>query len=651
MPLARDLIMKNIRHHPLVSIHHKKMSSSVKYGWGYRPSGLRAKNSGGDYLLYEDAPVRSLKPGYGSAVYGITVDSQGVMFDATGESDLIEALQGEIEVDATTSNIMESYRTRCISKYNWSLPADTNSFDEGVLLVDQSRGDAALHYGGLEPSDFSRMFDDALAENPSNPIYIKTHPDRAFRRKKSCFGEKQLTHPRVQILPADLSPADCFKFCAKVYAGTSLMGMEALIHGCKVITYGWNFYAGWGLTTDRGREPLPPRARQHSLIELFQATYINYSHYYDPDTLEECGLPRIMDHIALQKEHWGRFRGDWSVSKLNPWQKHVLSGYIQGPKTTLTSDISADYELRWGTCEHSGKPSDSDNPRIIRVEDGFIRSKGLGANFHLPLSLVFDDSGIYYDARSPSRLENMLNSSSFSAEQLSESRELMEFLCSHKITKYQLGVQEVALPADSAGKRVILVPGQVDSDASIKYGSPRLKNNRELLEEIRRQHPGAYICYKPHPDLLSGARADKPLWPGIEQQVDHLVTEGDIISWIEAVDEVHTLTSTVGFEALLRKKPVFTYGLPFYAGWGLTQDWLSCERRTAVRTREELVYAVLIDYPTYLNPKTGEYTTALNAAKLLADPGFSHDARPSYIRFLAPLKSIYNRCVKRHLQT
>ena len=72
------------------------------------------------------------------------------------------------------------------------------------------------------------------------------------------------------------------------------MGMEALIHGCEVVTYGWNFYAGWGLTTDRGREPLPPRARQHSVIELFQACYIDYAHYYDPDTLEPCDL--IEDH-------------------------------------------------------------------------------------------------------------------------------------------------------------------------------------------------------------------------------------------------------------------------------------------------------------------------------------------------------------------
>jgi capsular polysaccharide export protein len=644
--------MKGISSHPLVRIHHENLNSTIKCGWGYRPSGLRAKSSRGEYLLYEDAPVRSLKPGYSGGVYGITVDKKGAMFDASGESDLIDILQDGIEVDAATHQIMEKYRDFGISKYNWSIPADTSSFAEGVLLVDQSRGDASMKYGGGEISDFSRLFDDAIDENPESIVYIKTHPDRLFRKKKSCFSEEQLYHPRVRLLPAGLSPADCFQFCKKVYVGTSLMGMEALIHGCEVVTYGWNFYAGWGLTTDRGREPLPPRERQHSVINLFQACYIGYAHYYDPDSRVSCGLGEILDHIQIQKTQWAAFRGQFISYKANQWKRLLYNAYIKGPETDLkhvrsTRDIPHNSKvLLWGSQK---APELDASCSFIRVEDGFIRSNGLGARLTFPLSWVFDDVGIYFDARSPSRLEKLLNDSHYSRSQLAEATTLIKFLCTNKLTKYNLGLEEVAFPAEAAGKKVILVPGQVDSDASIKYGSPTLKNNKELLEEVRRQNPDAYICYKPHPDLLSGARPDKPLWAGIENQVDHLVEQGDIISWIEAVDEVHTLTSTVGFEALMRNKPVFTYGLPFYAGWGLTEDWLDCERRTATRTLEELVYAVLIEYPTYLNPKTGEYTTALNVAKLLADPYFSYDARPLFIKLLAPLKSIYNRCIKRRL--
>src|SRR5688572_16297397 len=43
-----------------------------------------------------------------------------------------------------------------------------------------------------------------------------------------------------------------------------------------------------------------------------------------------------------------------------------------------------------------------------RAEDGFLRSIGLGVSGEPPLSIVLDDTGIYYDARSESRLERIL---------------------------------------------------------------------------------------------------------------------------------------------------------------------------------------------------------------------------------------------------
>lgn len=44
----------------------------------------------------------------------------------------------------------------------------------------------------------------------------------------------------------------------------------------------------------------------------------------------------------------------------------------------------------------------------MRVEDGFLRSKGLGAELIAPLSLVLDDLGIYYDPTRSSRLEELI---------------------------------------------------------------------------------------------------------------------------------------------------------------------------------------------------------------------------------------------------
>jgi len=71
------------------------------------------------------------------------------------------------------------------------------------------------------------------------------------------------------------------------------------------------------------------------------------------------------------------------------------------------------------------------------------------------------------------------------------------------------------------------------------------------------------------------------------------------------VQEIHTMTSNLGFEALLRGVEVTTYGAPYYAGWGLTTDLGSVPtRRKGPITLESLAYAALIAYPRYFDPVT-----------------------------------------------
>ena len=46
--------------------------------------------------------------------------------------------------------------------------------------------------------------------------------------------------------------------------------------------------------------------------------------------------------------------------------------------------------------------------------------------------------------------------------------------------------------------------------------------------------------------------------------------------------------------------------MPFYAGWGLTHDEKTCERRKRNLTINELIAGAYIIYPRYISPKTGE---------------------------------------------
>lgn len=64
------------------------------------------------------------------------------------------------------------------------------------------------------------------------------------------------------------------------------------------------------------------------------------------------------------------------------------------------------------------------------------------------------------------------------------------------------------------------------------------------------------------------------------------------------------MTSTLGFEALLRGKPVTCLGMPFYAGWGLTRDLAPAPPPPAreATLAAAFAHAALIAYPAPLRP-------------------------------------------------
>jgi len=241
---------------------------------------------------------------------------------------------------------------------------------------------------------------------------------------------------------------------------------------------------------------------------------------------------------------------------------------------------------------------------LWRMEDGFIRSVGLGVDLTRPLSLVLDNVGIYYDATAPSKLENILNNADhFSDELLKHARDIQQKLIKLKLSKYNVGFNvDFQYPQN---KTIILVPGQVETDASVLKSCFEINTNLELLKMVRKENPGAFIIYKPHPDVVAGSRHGD-IKESIIDWIDIELTDGNMADILIHIDEVHTMTSLTGFEALLRGIKVVTYGLPFYAGWGLTQDYYPCFRRTKKLSIHQLIAATLIQYPTYIHPLTNQ---------------------------------------------
>lgn len=289
------------------------------------------------------------------------------------------------------------------------------------------------------------------------------------------------------------------------------------------------------------------------------------------------------------------------------WRKRALvRGFSGRSDVRFVRDgaaVSPDASLLlWGTAPvPEGVPA---GVRVVRLEDGFLRSVGLGADLTRPLSWVLDDVGIYYDATRPSALENLLRDRDLDAAHIDRAAQLRERIVAAGLTKYNLAAAAWRRPEND--RTVVLVPGQVETDASIARGTVDIRTNVGLLQAVRAARPDAWMVYKPHPDVVAGLRGRGQGEDQARSWCDEQIEGGSMHDLLQQVDEVHVMTSLTGFEALLRRKPVACYGLPFYAGWGLTHDRHPHPRRQSGLALDALVARALIDYPVYLSRGTGQ---------------------------------------------
>jgi capsular polysaccharide export protein len=242
---------------------------------------------------------------------------------------------------------------------------------------------------------------------------------------------------------------------------------------------------------------------------------------------------------------------------------------------------------------------------LVRVEDGFVRSVGLGSGLVPPSSVVVDHAGIHFDPSGPSDLERILANIKPAPRLLERARALRRTIISAGISKYAAGAS-APVPERIAGRRLVLVPAQVEDDMSVLAGGGGLASNLELLRRVRAAEPEAEIWFRPHPDVDAGHRKGAVPDAEVLALADRIVREPGMAALLDTVDAVHVLTSLTGFEALMRGREVICHGTPFYAGWGLTRDLGKVPgRRGRALSLDELVAGVLILYPRYLDPVTG----------------------------------------------
>jgi len=585
--------------------------------WGRKPSALKAiaeaRKAGKRVLTLEDGFVRSVGLGADEPPLSLIVDDVGVYYDASQPSRLEQLIATPLDAEQTARALAlrSQWQQQRISKYNDARFEQPALPEDCVLVADQTCADASLQ--GATADDFNAMLDAALARYPHSTIVLKVHPDVVAGRKAGHYDLAALaSNPRVRVLAQNVHPADLLPRMRAVYVMTSQLGFDALLWGVPVHTWGMAFYAGWGLTDDR--LPAPARRQPVPLAQLVHASLVAYPRYVCPERGTPC-TPEVLIHwLGLQRRHRSVLPGAVQMLGFSRWKEPLADLFFNGAairfvkaEQPLTRDLPV---VSWG-CKHDEDLHNHPHP-INRVEDGFLRSVGLGAGKARPLSWVVDDLGIYYDATRPSRLERILASEPFGPELVARAEALRLAICRAGLTKYNLPGANWQRPAEAA--RVLLVTGQVEGDASIRFGGHQIRSNLQLLRAVREHNPGAWVLYKPHPEVLAGTRARGDDEAQTVHWCDEVIGDTPLQQLLEVVDEVHVLTSQSGFEALLRGVPVTTYGQPFYAGWGLTRDLdLQPEvqaRRSRRLSLDELVAGTLLLYPTYVSRITNRFTTA-----------------------------------------
>ncbi|MCH8538915.1 MAG: capsular polysaccharide biosynthesis protein, partial [Alkalimonas sp.] len=534
------------------------------------------------------------------------VDDEGIYYDASAPSRLERLIKQPLtpEQQQRAIALQQAWQQGRVSKYNHNRDACQLPDVPYVLVVDQTAGDASIQYGLGDAERFQQMLAAAICDYPEHRIVLKVHPDVFTGKKQGHFQSlSKAQQQRVDILADDVHPASLLQHCSAVYCVTSQMGFEALLWQKPVYTFGMPFYAGWGLTTDA--LPAPERRCAVTLEQLIHAALIDYPRYLNPETGEACQVETLLEWLALQRQQSARFPAQLQALAFPRWKKPIIQQFFQG--STLSFVEKTQYDASQPTAVWGVKSSVELAGPLWHVEDGFIRSVGLGADLIRPASWVIDQQGIYYDASRPSDLESLLREQVFSDELTTRAGRLINTLLAAKVTKYNQGQCSWQRPAGI--ERVILIPGQVESDASIQLGSPVIKTNLALIEAVRAANPAAYLLYKPHPDVQAGLRVSGTAEQQASSYCDEVVLAEDMAHLLDCVDEVHTLTSLTGFEALLRGLKVVCYGQPFYAGWGLTEDVYPHPRRGRQLSLQELVAATLILYPCYLSATTHAYAT------------------------------------------
>jgi len=590
--------------------------------WRRRPALLRAKALGVPALLLTPGLLRA-PPGWGKPPLLLSITASAI--------------------EGLGSSVGGLYPDHLLMSRGWEAPALLDRAAVARRSLTEARvGGAWWNAGAVPDADglalvvaneaspfcppavLEAMLEAALADNRAQKVVLLASArscPRTILQAAAAFG--------CVVVDGPVDPWAVIARARRVYCGGGETGFLALIAGSEVRCFGHSFYSGWGVTVDAAGVPQKPFRR--TVEQIFAGACLLATRYLDPYR----NVPATFEDIVTILTEWRRVE---AASRriavclgMSWWKRRWIAEFFRSgsrpprfrrnPRAALAVAAARPGSAIavWASRMPPGLAASAarQGTSLVTVEDGFIRSVGLGSDFIRAASLALDASGAHCDPDVCSDLERLLRDTDFDPAVLRRARDLIAALVACGITKYNLNKYDLRrkgmrpnrlvlrgqLFDFPPGRRRILVPGQVEDDLSVRLGGGAIRRNIELLACVRAGNPDAFILYKPHPDVEAGHRRGSIPRTLATKFADAVIAGGSTGAILGGIDELHTLTSLTGFEALLRRRKVVVYGRPFYAGWGLTRDCVVIERGRHL-TLEELVAGALILYPWYLDPVT-----------------------------------------------
>jgi capsular polysaccharide export protein len=212
-------------------------------------------------------------------------------------------------------------------------------------------------------------------------------------------------------------------------------------------------------------------------------------------------------------------------------------------------------------------------------------------------------------------------------DNINRGQEIINYIILNGLSKYNCQMSKIPKSVLGVLNHSVLVIDQAYGDQSIVSSNADDSTFYEMLITAVKENPRKNIFVKVHPESQTGGRGgfytDSVINKAIKEtgrKIFKLTEPVNPINLLKLVDKVYTCSSGFGFEALMCRKPVVCFGIPFYARLGLTDDRNPKAQEKIMITRiEELVRIVFDKFSVFRDTYTNKVISVDRALNYIVD--------------------------------